>query len=91
MIITFNDYLKTAPRIIRGKVENESTGKAVEKALIYISKGNDEVFSGSSGEFDLKTWQDYPITLTVEHPGYQTGSVTLDKSSTLIRIRLIKK
>lgn len=91
MIISFTDYLKTAPRTISGTVENAGSGAPVEKALIYISKGNEEVLSNRSGSFSLKTWQDFPVKIIIEHPDFTTTSVVLDKNDNAGKIRLQKK
>lgn len=91
MIISFTDYLKTAPRTISGTVENAGTGAPVENALVYISKGNEEVLTTRSGNFSLKTWQDLPVKIIVEHPDFSTTTVLLDKNENAGKIRLYKK
>lgn len=91
MIISFTDYLKTAPRTISGIVENGGTGAPVENALVYVTKGNEEVLSGRSGAFSLKTWQDFPVKIIVEHPDFSTQTVVLDTNDNAGKIRLYKK
>lgn len=91
MIISFTDYLKTAPRTINGTVENAGTGIPVENALIYVTKGNEEVLSSRNGTFSLKTWQELPVKIVIEHPDFSTQTVVLDKNDNAGRIRLIKK
>jgi hypothetical protein len=75
MILSYTDYLKTGPLQLEGTVVEAETGKPVEKVYLYVLKGTEEILTNSKGEFKLSTWQELPLTLTVEHKDYTTEVV----------------
>ena len=68
--------------------ENE---QPVEKALVYITSGDEETTTDEGGTFSLKTWKGLPLEITIEHLEYQTAKYRWEKCCGKIRIKLIKK
>lgn len=91
MILTYQDFLKITPKTIEGTVLNASNGEAIEKAFCYIIKGNEEIITNNKGEFRIKTWQEFPLTITIEHSEYETETVKINSAQSNIRIHLRKK
>lgn len=91
MILTYQDFLKISPKTIEGTVISASNGQAVDKAFCYIIKGNEEIVTNNRGEFRIKTWQEFPLTITIEHSDYETETVKITSAQTNIKIHLRKK
>ena len=67
--------------IVVGKLVNGGNGKPVEKALVYIIKGEEESLSGADGRFGVKTWQSYPLQLRISHPNFRDTLISISASS----------
>lgn len=77
MIFSSAEIVNFLPAILKGKVVDNRTGKPVAAVHIFISKGEEEVFSNGKGEFVLKTWHQLPVTLTVEHRDYKQQTIRI--------------
>ncbi len=88
MIFTSAEIVNFLPATLKGKVVDGKTGKPVEGSHIYITKGEEEVFSSAKGEFVLKTWQQLPATLTVEHKLYKSKTVRISSETDQLIISL---
>lgn len=71
MIFSSAEIVNFLPLTLQGKVVDAVSGKPVSAAHVYIVRGEEEVFSAQNGEFILKTWQQLPVELSIEHEGYQ--------------------
>ncbi len=91
MIISYNDFLKTAPRQMWGVILLSDTDLPIEKALISTTNGETETRTDSCGCFLLKTWSDLPLDIIIEHLDYKTARFRWEKGTGPIQIRLIKK
>lgn len=52
--------------VIEGRVVEETTGRPVSNAHVYVVEGEEEALTNSNGEFTLESWQKLPLTLTVD-------------------------
>lgn len=91
MIISYNDYLKTGPHQMEGVILLSENDQPVEKALVYITSGEEETTTDEGGTFLLKTWKGLPLEITIEHLEYQTAKYRWEKCCGKIHIKLIKK
>lgn len=89
MIFSSAEIVNFLPVVLKGKVVDEKTGKPVEGSHIYITKGEEEIFSSAKGEFVLKTWQKLPATLTVEHRLYRSKTVRINSETDQLIISLV--
>ena len=76
---------------IKGKIIQSQNNKAVEKAYVYIISGEEETLSLADGQFSIRTWQKFPITVVVEHADYLPTKTLLKKNDREILISLQKK
>jgi len=76
---------------VAGKLLSETTGQPVNKALVYIIKGEEENLSGIDGRFDVKTWQTYPLQLKISHPNFRDTVIFIRNYSSNIKIALHPK
>lgn len=88
MIFSYTEIVNFLPVTLQGKVVDAQSGKPVAAAHVYIVQGEEEVFTSANGEFSLKTWQKYPVTVTVEHKGYKKQSVQFNAETKQLIISL---
>ena len=81
MIFSSAEIVNFLPATLKGKVADRRTGKPVVAAHIFISKGEEEIFSNSKGEFVLKTWHQLPVTITVEHKDYKQHTIRINSDT----------
>lgn len=91
MIISYNDYLKTCAHTMEGVILLSENDQPVERALVYITNGEEETITDAGGTFSLKTWKGLPLEITIEHLDYQTAKYRWEKCCGHIRIKLNKK
>ena len=91
LILSYNDYLKTQPVRIEGKVTELDSGSPVSKAHVFITKGEEETFSDHQGTFLLETLKSLPVTITIEKAGYSTEEVKVTTVGKSILVSLKKK
>ncbi len=89
MIFCSAEIVNFLPATLKGKVVDSRSGKPVEAVHVYITKGEEEVFSSGKGEFLLKTWQQLPVTITVEHRRYKQQTVRIASENDRLTISLI--
>jgi len=89
MIFSYTEIVNFLPVTLQGKVVDAQSGKPVATGHVYIVQGEEEVFTSSNGEFSLKTWEKYPVTVTVEHKGYKKQSVQFNAETKQLIISLI--
>jgi hypothetical protein len=92
MIFSSAEIVNFLPATLKGKVVDSRSGKPVAGVHLFISKGEEEIFSTSKGEFVLKTWHQLPVTITVEHKDYkqQTIRVTGETDPLIISLTAIQ-
>lgn len=92
MIFSYTEIVNFLPVTLQGKVVDAQSGKPVTTAHVYIVQGEEEVFTSANGEFSLKTWQKYPVVVTVEHKGYKKQSVqfTAETKQLIISLTSVK-
>ena len=91
MLLSYTDYLTTGPLQLEGVVTDAISGKPVNKAYLYVSKGNEEILTNEKGEFKLNTWQELPVSLTIEHHDYLIEQVKISGDTKSLKIRLKRK
>lgn len=75
MIFSSAEIVNFLPATLKGRVVDSRSGKPVRAVHVYITKGEEEIFSNSKGEFVLKTWQQLPVTINVEHKDYKQQTI----------------
>ena len=65
--------------------------RPVSKVYVFVVKGEEETITGSNGRFAVTTWQNFPVSLTVEHPGYKKLKLVIKEPGTKQLIRLEEK
>lgn len=88
MIFSYSEILNFVPVTVKGKVVDMATGEPVTNAHVFTKKGEEEIFTCSNGEFHFKTWNSYPVNISIEHSLYQRKEVllTTDKKDLLISV-----
>lgn len=75
--------------VIEGRVVEETTGRPVSNAHVYIVDGEEETLTNSNGEFSLETWQKLPLTLTVDtYKRYKKLSILISDPTRKQLVRL---
>ncbi len=82
---------KTGSAEVSGKVINAQTGKPVENVYLYITEGEEEAISNSRGTFRITTWRKLPVTLTIQHPGYEKQQIRITSLPAAVEVRINKK
>ncbi|HEX2628280.1 MAG TPA: carboxypeptidase-like regulatory domain-containing protein, partial [Chitinophagaceae bacterium] len=54
-------------QVIEGQVVAESNSKPVSRAYVYIIEGEEEALTDDKGHFRIKTWQKFPVQLTIKY------------------------
>ncbi len=75
MILSFTDMIHVVPAELKGVVVSGADKKPVAKAYIVAVSGEEEALTDADGNFTLRTWQSFPVTLVVQRDGYQTRKV----------------
>jgi Carboxypeptidase regulatory-like domain len=78
------------PNKLEGFVRDSQTGLPIEKALVYISKGEEEALTDASGHFSIRTQSVGSITLTAEKTGFQLQAVKVNIDQQPFIFKLIK-
>jgi hypothetical protein len=79
MYLSYTQMKDMIPNIIKGKILVQETNQALANAHIQIMYGQEEVITNSNGEFVLRSWQAFPLTLVVEHKQYDTNCISIQK------------
>lgn len=88
MIFSSAEIVNFLPATLQGRVIDHRSGKPVQAVHVYITKGEEEVFSNSKGEFVLKTWHQLPVTITVEHKDYKQQTIRITSETDHLNISL---
>jgi hypothetical protein len=91
MLLSYTDYLRTGPLQLEGTVTDAITGKPIEKAYLYVLQGNEEILTDEKGHFSLKTWQELPFSLTIEHKDYTTSVMKISEASRTLKLKITRK
>ena len=91
MLLSYTDYLRTGPVQLQGTVTDAVSGKPIEKAYLYVLQGNEEILTDEKGNFTLKTWQELPFSLTIEHKDYSTSVLKITEVSRTLKIKISRK
>ncbi len=88
MIFSCSEISNFVPLTVKGKVVELSTGKPVKDAHVFTKKGDEENFTSANGEFCFKTWNSFPVNISIEHSLYKPQKVllTTDKKDLLISV-----
>jgi hypothetical protein len=68
-------YKPVKPLHLKGIVVDAGTGLPVDKAYLYIVKGEEETLSNNKGEFTLTSWQQVPLQVTVIHRDFKRKEI----------------
>lgn len=91
MLFSYKEVSRVIPSTIEGVVVEEGSGLPVEKAHIYIVKGEEEAITGSKGSFRILTWKKFPVNVVSEHAQYEARTTTLAGPGDKFIIRLKRK
>jgi hypothetical protein len=75
---------------ISGVIISEDTKKPVDKAYVYIVKGEEEATSSADGTFRFTTWQDKPAQVYIYHKNFKSRVIALHGVYRNLRIVLTK-
>lgn len=79
MYLSYTQMKDMVPNIIQGKILVQETNQPLPNAHIKIMYGHEEVTTDSDGEFVLRSWQTFPLTLVIEHIQYDTNCINIQK------------
>lgn len=88
MIFSSAEIVNFLPAVIKGQVIDSQTGKPVQAAHVFIVRGEEEVFSSAKGDFHFKTWNVFPLTVTVEHKLYKTVKLQITSETDPLTVTL---
>lgn len=88
MIFSSAEIVNFLPAVVKGQVVDSQTGKPVQGAHVFIVRGEEEVFSSAKGDFYFKTWNVYPLTVTVEHKLYKPVKLRVTSETDFLKITL---
>lgn len=72
----------------RNQVVDSKTGQPVDKARVSVPKNGYETYTDKAGTFELNTKIDRPTVLSVEKEGFRSYSLTIDKNSLDVPLKL---
>jgi len=75
---------------VSGIVISEETKLPIDKAYLYVVKGEEEAITDVKGIFRFTTWQDKPVKVFVSHNNYKSRVITLNGVYKNLRIVLTK-
>lgn len=78
------------PHKLEGVVRDSQTNLPVEKALVFIAKGEEEALTDASGHFSIRTQSSGLIEVSVEKIGFHSQTVKLNTDNQPIIFKLIK-
>ena len=89
MYLSYTEMKNMIPNIIQGKIVEQETNQPLAYAHIQVMYGQEEVITNNNGEFILRSWQAFPLTLVVEHIQYDTNCINIPKplSSYIISLK----
>lgn len=89
MYLSYTEMKNMTPNIIQGKIIEHETNQPLANAHIQVMYGQEEVITNIHGEFVLRSWQAFPLTLVVEHTQYDTNCINIQKplSSYIISLK----
>lgn len=88
MLYSFTQLQNILPNVVEGTVLSDETGKPVPKAHVYIIHGEEEAMTDNKGDFRIESWQKLPVTITVDHAGYEKTKITVSNISKKQVIRI---
>jgi hypothetical protein len=75
--------------LLKGKVTDASNGDALMSALITVDNTTDSTQTNFDGEFELRTLQALPLTITIQYSGYNPFSINIiDQSLSMHNLSL---
>jgi hypothetical protein len=91
MLLSYTDFTRNHPLQLKGIVTDLQTGRPVSKVYLYVTQGSEEILTNDKGEFQLKTWQQLPVTLTIEHTDYVKEVIQVSSDTPALKIKIRKK
>jgi hypothetical protein len=76
---------------IEGVVLGKEDNRPLANAYVYVTKGEEEAVTDRQGRFRLITWQNLPVTITAEYPGYKKLSLQARKQGEKLLFELPAK
>lgn len=91
LLTSFQKKLLLPESDVQGIVTDSETGKPLENVYLYVREGIEEDLTNKKGEFKIKTWQELPVILTIQHASYKQQQHKITTSSRSIIVKLKKK
>ncbi|RXK62510.1 hypothetical protein ESA94_05785 [Lacibacter luteus] len=88
MIFSSAEIVNFLPAVVKGQLLDSQTGKPVHGAHVFIVRGEEEVFSSAKGDFHFKTWNVFPLTVTVEHKLYKSVNLRVTSETDQLTVKL---
>jgi iron complex outermembrane receptor protein len=88
ILACFITHLAVAQSIIRGKIQDESTGEELIGASIIVEGTTDGTVTDFDGSFELRTKAPLPFKLIATYVGYEPKEIMLEAETTKLKIEL---
>ncbi|MCP9749804.1 carboxypeptidase-like regulatory domain-containing protein [Ferruginibacter sp. HRS2-29] len=75
---------------VSGTIISEETKSPIDKAYLYVVKGEEEATTDANGNFRFTTWQDKPVKIFISHKNFKSRVITLNGVYRNLRIVLAK-
>jgi CarboxypepD_reg-like domain len=71
MILRYAEIGNYLPILFKGRVIEAGSNRPIKGAHVYIIQGEEEAFTSSNGEFELKTMNKLPVDIIVVHKDFR--------------------
>jgi len=80
-----------AKTTVEGVVLRKEDNRPLANAYVYVTKGEEEAVTDQQGRFRVTTWQNLPVTITAEYPGYKKLSLQASRQGDKLLFALQSK
>ena len=77
MYLSYNQIKEMTPNIIQGKIVSQQTNEPLENVHVNILYDDESALSNNNGQFTLRLWNSFPITLVIEHKKFQSKFIKI--------------
>lgn len=91
MLFSYKEVSRVIPSTISGIVVEQESGLPVEKAHVYIIKGEEESITDSKGVFRILSWKKFPVAIITEHAKYEVLSTKVTSAGEGLIIKVKRK
>jgi len=81
-------FAQTQEVTIKGKLTDEQSGEAIAGAIVFVKGTKTAVQTDADGNFELKTTQVLPFTLSVSYIGYQPKEIEVYEEDQAVEFKI---